>query len=176
MSKPTSAQRLYDARSRLYHFIFFTVLRYGSCVESFLKSSNYIRADMKILDAGCGSGLCTKLIYHIASKQKISGIIFNAFDISKTMLDGLQKWVEATGAKGVEVKQADVMNLQQLPAGWSHYDLTISSAMLEYIPKANLTAVLKDLKTLNKPTAPLILFITKQSWTTCLLVQKMWHA
>ena len=69
MTSSTEIQQIYTKKADLYHKVFFDVLKYDKAVKSFFEKENYLDKDCKVLDAGCGSGLITKILVGI-SKQK----------------------------------------------------------------------------------------------------------
>ena len=76
----------------------------------------------------------------------------------------------------VELREADVLELERLPPSWTDYDLIVSVAMLEYIPRENLAAALAALRRRLAPHGKLLLFITRKNWITKLLIEKWWKA
>jgi hypothetical protein len=51
------------------------------------------------------------------------------------MLDIFQERIEERGFKDVDIAQADVLMPESIPTAWKDYNLVVSSALLEYIPK-----------------------------------------
>ena len=84
-----NVQEIYTERIGLYHNVFDTILRYRYGIEAFYKKQDYIRPDMKILDAGCGSGNQTIAIHNTSKLKCVEGIQYNGFDITPAMLEGL---------------------------------------------------------------------------------------
>jgi putative NADH-flavin reductase len=60
------------------------------------------------------------------------------------MLSRFRKHLASRKNLRVEVKQADVMDLQTLPSAWRDYDLVISTSMLEYLPRQDLPSAQKE--------------------------------
>jgi hypothetical protein len=46
----------------------------------------------------------------------------------------------------VQLQEANVLNLESLPAGWNNYDLIVSASMLEYVPREELVKALSQLR------------------------------
>ena len=76
----------------------------------------------------------------------------------------------------MQVREADVLELQRLPADWSAYDLIVSVAMLEYVPKAKFATALGALRTRLAPQGRLLLFITRKNWINRPLIGTWWQA
>ena len=56
---------------------------------------------------------------------------------------------EKAGQRGIErlaTTQANVLQLDQLPVGWTNYDLIVSASMLEYMPRERLAEALAGLR------------------------------
>jgi ubiquinone/menaquinone biosynthesis C-methylase UbiE len=169
-------ESLYTKRNSLYHFIFFTLLGYDRRVEDFLYASIRLHEGMRILDAGCGSGLCTKKLIQLAADRGLSDLTFNAFDLTEAMLVTFRQWVEAKRASNVTIKQADFMALDQLPKSWRGYNFIIAAASLEYLQKDKLGKALKDLRIRLAKDGEIILIITQQNLVTRMLVNWLWKA
>jgi len=176
MGNTKDVQEIYTTKVNLYHHVFFDILKYDRAVHSFFQNSNYVRSQFKILDAGCGSGLITKIVFKIAKEKKLAGVMFHAFDLTKAMLHIFRKWIKNNNLQNIELKQANVLKLEKLPKHWKNYDLIISSAMLEYVSKEELKIALSNLRNLLKPKGTMIIFITKQNFVTNWLVRKWWKA
>jgi SAM-dependent methyltransferase len=169
-------RQLYTAKAGLYHWFFIRLMGYGRGIRAFLATSGYLQANLRILDAGCGSGLVTRSAYRVASEQGLDGIAFHAFDLTPTMLDRFRAWVAENEVGNVELRLADVLKPQELPDTWSGYDLVLSSAMLEYIPKPELSTALGNLRLRLKPGGTLVFIISRRNWLTELLIQRWWKA
>ena len=169
-------QKLYTEKASFYNFFFLDFLGVGRRIENFFRQSGYIQPRLKILDAGCGTGNITKILYTIADEKKYKDVIFHAFDLTQAMLDLFRQWVEKISAGNITMKQADVLNLKQLPPDWSEYDLIISCGMLEYLSKDKIRQALGDLKRLLKHNGKLVIFITSRNIITKLFIERWWRA
>ena len=138
-------QKLYTKRAALYHLFFVDFLRGGRRIMDFLRERGYLQSHFRILDAGCGTGNATRALYTISRENGYEDVIFHAFDLTQAMLDLFQQWIKKVGANNVTLKQADVLNLDQLPSDWNEYDLIVSSAMLEHLPKDRIRQALSGL-------------------------------
>jgi hypothetical protein len=54
---------------------------------------------------------------------------------------------------GVQLRQPDVLALDQLPQSWFDYDLISSTSTLEYLPKSELPLALAELRKRLSPMA-----------------------
>lgn len=169
-------ENLYAKRAKLYQFLFIDVLQWGKTLEGFFQENAALHSRMKILDAGCGTGVVTRALYRLARQEGLEGITFHAFDLTPAMLAIFRAWIEQTGAVGIHLQQADALELpEQLPPDWSGYDLIVSSAMLEYIPKDQLNLALRNLKDLLASSGRLLLLATKRTRLTEWTAAKLWR-
>lgn len=170
-------KRLYSKKSSLYHNLI-GFLKYKEGIEKFFnKNQNYIKPHFKILDAGCGSGIVTKILYNLAQKKMLRRITFHGFDLTKVMLYMLKQWIKRGKVQIISLRQADVLLLKkQLPEEWKDYDLIVSSAMLEYIPKEKMGIALMNLKERLKGKGVFLLFITKNNLFNKVFINKWWKA
>ncbi len=154
-----------------------TLLRYDRQIEDFLRKGNYLRSGMRILDAGCGSGLATKILHGLVKEQHLVDMTFHGFDLTPTMLKRFQTWITKHNLqREIEFNRANVLDLQELPEHWSNYDLIVSSSMLEYIPQLKIVTALQNLRALLKGDGTLLLFVTRENPVTHRLVGKWWQA
>jgi 2-polyprenyl-3-methyl-5-hydroxy-6-metoxy-1,4-benzoquinol methylase len=130
-----SVQKLYTDRGALYQRLFVDFLGWGRELETFFRRADYLRPHLKILDAGCGTGIITRVLYQLAQEQGHAGIQFHAFDLTPKVLEIFRQWISAQGANQIELVQADVLETGDLPAHWKEYDLIVSSTMLEICPE-----------------------------------------
>lgn len=168
-------QKLYTKRVSLYHHFFIDFLGWGRKLKRFFNASDYLHANTKILDAGCGTGIVTRVLYAIAKEKGYDDIIFHAFDLTRAPLDSFQNWILKNGAQAIALKQADVMNIKS-DADWKDYDLIVTAGMLEYLPPEKMGQALNNFKQLLKVNGRLLIFITRRSLITKLLVEFWWKA
>lgn len=130
---------------------------------------------MKILDAGCGTGSVTRVLYDIARQQGYQEITFHGFDLTQAMLDMFRHWMNKEGVQDIQLRQANALDLEnQLPQSWTGYDLIVSAAMLEYIPNEKLSQVLSNLRSLLHNNGRLLVFATKRTRITRWTAAKWW--
>ena len=168
------AQKLYTTRTTLYIFFIHTV-GYARGVKKFFFQSDYLRADMKVLDAGCGTGLVTKILHRIAQEKHLP-VAFYGFDLTPAMLDRFKKWITQSKATNIELAQADVLKPNELPADWQNYDLVTVSGMLEHLPRERIIEGISNLKKLLAPDGKLVLFICRHNFLSYWVIEKWWKA
>ena len=171
MKTSDKVQELYTKRALSYESLYVKRLGWGKELNAFFTNSNYLQPSLKILDAGCGTGVITRTLNKVAYEKGCENIVFHAFDLTPGMLDIFQKQIsEEKGIYNVELQQADVLKLDCLPENWDEYDLIISSALLEYIPNEQVSKALGNLKRLLKDGGKMLIFITRKNFVTNLLV------
>ena len=174
MKASNSVQELYTQRASFYDRLFIDFLGWGKELQRFFQNSNYLHPDARILDAGCGTGIITRVLYQLARDKGYQTVHFHAFDLTQNMLDVFQEWIAEHEASNVELLQADVLELEVLPSNWNEYDMIVSSTMLEYLPTEKVPQALRNLKQLLKPEGLLLLFVTRRNLITRLLAEKWW--
>jgi cyclopropane fatty-acyl-phospholipid synthase-like methyltransferase len=171
--KTDDVQNLYK-RAAFYEWLFIDFLGWGKELESFFRKSGYIHSGSKILDAGCGTGVITRVLYQLTVERNYTGVKFHAFDLTQAMLEIFRRWVAEQKADNIELQQADVLAVNAFPAHWSEYSLVVSSTMLEYLPKHKVEYALTNLKQLLSTGGVLLVFITKRNLITRWLAEKWW--
>jgi cyclopropane fatty-acyl-phospholipid synthase-like methyltransferase len=92
------------------------------------------------------------------------------------MLERFRKTLKRLGITLVEVRQANVLEMDTLPTAWTNYDLIVTASMLEYLPRERLSEALAALgKRLNE-SGRLVVFITRRNWLTRLLIGWWWES
>ena len=174
MQTNDSVRKLYTDRGVLYQRLFVDFLGWGRELETFFRKADYLRPGLKILDAGCGTGVITQVLYQLAQDQGYAGIEFRAFDLTQKMLEIFQQWITTRGANHIELAQADVLEAETLPAHWTEFDLIVSSTMLEYLPSHQVTKALTNLRQLLNHDGLLLIIMTKRNRLTRWLAGKWW--
>ncbi len=174
MENNYQTEKLYAKRASFYERFFVNSLGWGREIITFLRSSNYLGQKTKVLDAGCGTGVVTRSLSELAREKGYTEIVFHAFDLSPNMLDIFRQWINSQGAKNIEVRQADVLEIETLPSDWKQYDLIVSSTMLEYLPKHRVKDALTNLRHLLREQGVLLVFITSQNPITRWLARAWW--
>ncbi len=171
----TLVQKLYTARTGLYH-LFIHIVGYSRAVKKFLIITDYLKQNMRVLDAGCGGGLLTKIMHGVAAKQKIKHIAFHGFDLTPAMLNYFRSWINKKKIKNISLVQADVLKPKQLPADWKNFDLVAVSGMLEHLPRHRIVEGIRNLKYLLNPNGTLLIFICKENRLAHWIIKKWWKA
>lgn len=92
------------------------------------------------------------------------------------MLERFQVQLQRIDIPGVRLREADVLQAESLPASWSGYDLIVSAAMLEYVPRSELPAALRMLGARLAPDGRLLLFVTRKNLLNKILIERLWNA
>jgi cyclopropane fatty-acyl-phospholipid synthase-like methyltransferase len=149
---------------------------YPQGIRAYFLGCDALRADLRILDAGCGTGTVTLALREALAERGFEATAQHGFDLSSAMLDRFRHTLEARQIEGIELVQADALELDALPEAWTDYDLIVSSAMLEYLPRTSLVDVLSGLRTRLRTEGTICLFITRRNWLTKPLIERWWHA
>ena len=96
------------------------------------------------------------------------------FDLTPAMLDRLRETLRRRGINGVELMEANVLQLDELPASWRDYDLVVSASMLEYVPHDRFVDALAGLRARLKEGGSFVLFITRRNPLMRLLIGRWW--
>ena len=173
---PTSQPvELFSDRGQSYvRFIRF--VRYPQGIRAYFLGSPLLRSGFQVLDAGCGTGIVTLALREALLRRGLSPGTMHAFDLTPAMLERFRRTLRERALEGIDLVRADVLNLSMLPAAWSNYDLVVSASMLEYLPRARLSAGLSGLRSLLKEGGCLVLFITRRNWLTRPLIGHWWQS
>jgi SAM-dependent methyltransferase len=169
-------EQLYSEKASFYHHFFIDFLRYGAGLKAIIRKAGYLRPGMRILDVGCGTGVLTRGMVEIARERGLEGIVFQGFDLTAAMLDLFRDWMARTGTAGIELRQGNVLEPAHLPADWKDYDLIVSSAMLEYLPKDRLSEVLARIGARLAPGGRLLVAITRNNLLMRYLIGAWWKS
>ena len=167
------ARRLFTDRHASYSRFIRTVL-YPQGLESYFVRSPLLRAGLRVLDAGCGTGALTLAFRAAMVRRGLALDALQAFDLTPAMLDGLRRRLAARGIDDVELAEADVLGLDALPATWNGYDLMISASMLEYVPRERLVEALAALRARLRHGGGFVLFMTRRNALTRLMIGRWW--
>ena len=92
------------------------------------------------------------------------------------MLESFTDTMRERSLEDIELAQADVLALKSLPLSWNNYDLIVSAAMLEYVPRGELPTALGELRELLVQGGSLLVFISRRNWLTRPLIARWWRA
>jgi len=167
--------RLYSDRGASY-LRFVRLMRYPEGIRAYLIHSPLLRSGLRVLDAGCGTGIVTLALRYALLRRGLVPGPLHAFDLTPAMLERFRATIEQREIQGIELAQADVLDLTRLPPSWSNYDLIVSASMLEYLPRPRLSAALSGLRSLLKEGGSFVLFITRRNCLTRPLIGRWWHS
>jgi cyclopropane fatty-acyl-phospholipid synthase-like methyltransferase len=175
MNQASNPVELYSNRSESYvRFIRF--VRYPAALREFFLRSPLLDSGLRVLDAGCGSGVATLALRDALLRRDMVPGPTHAFDLTPTMLELFRRTLEERGLEDIELAQANVLELDTLPPSWGDYDLIVSASMMEYLPPQRLSAALGGLRSLLKKDGRFVLFITRRNWLTRPFIGRWWHS
>ena len=175
MSLTDDPLRLFTIRGHSY-VRFIHTSGYPQGLRSYFMASPLLRSGIRVLDAGCGSGVVTFALRAALIRRGYKPGLIHGFDLTSAMLDRFRDSLRTQAVDGVEVVQANVLKLSTLPEGWNNYDLIVSASMLEYLPHEDFSDALSSLRALLNKEGSLLLFITRKNWIMRLLIGKWWHS
>jgi SAM-dependent methyltransferase len=175
MVSTTDAIQLYTARSKWY-LRFVNAVAYPQGIRAYFQQSMHLKSGLRVLDAGCGTGIATLALRKAMLNRQLQPGIINCFDITPKMLAIFRENLRTDATQGVEVEQADVLHLETLPEDWKDFDLIISAAMMEYLPSEALVDALSGLRSRLGDTGSIVLFITRNNWLMRFLIGNWWRA
>ncbi len=171
-----SIQRFFSKRASWYEFFFFTLLSYEKVTRSLFQERNILQSNMKIMDAGTGTGLLTKVLYSMAREKGFSDVVFQAFDLTEGMLNVFKDWIRKEGAEGaVTTRINNVLELETLPTQWHDYDLVVTASMLEYVPRESLPKAVAGLLERVKPGGKMIWILSGNTPLMKFIVGWFWR-
>ena len=80
------------------------------------------------------------------------------------------------GVAGIQLAEANVLQLDALPTHWRDYDLVVSASMLEYVPRACFADALRGLRERLKDGGRLVLFVSRRNPLTRVLIGRWWQS
>jgi cyclopropane fatty-acyl-phospholipid synthase-like methyltransferase len=169
------ATSIYTERGGSYHQ-FVSAVGYPQGVRAVLRNYEPLRPDMKVLDAGCGGGIVTLALRDALEARKLRPGVTHGFDLTPAMLERFRASLARRGISDVELRQADVLQLEGLPEAWKDYDLIVSASMLEYVPRHRLPEALGGLRERLAADGALLLFISRRNGLMKHLIQRWWTA
>lgn len=99
------------------------------------------RQDIRILDAGCGTGVGTEYLVHLNPHAQVTGI-----DLSSGALEVAQERCRRSGADRVEFHHLSLYDVEQLPG---QFDLINCVGVLHHLPDP-----IRGIQALSKKLAP----------------------
>jgi cyclopropane fatty-acyl-phospholipid synthase-like methyltransferase len=176
MRSAQDAESLYTSRDRLY-LAWMSLFRQEQAIKALLDHAGVLRPNIRMLDAGCGSGAATLAALQLLKERGWAHSVVDAFDVTAAMLDRFQANLTAGKAENVRLRQANVRTLdRQLPEDWTGYDLVVSTSMLEYVPRPELAHALAALRRRLSTSGSLLVVITRKNLASKLMIEWAWNA
>lgn len=175
MRTTTNPDQLYTKRNQSY-LRFIHLMAYPQGIRAYFRRSSLLRSNLYVLDAGCGTGVVTLALREALLSRGFQPGLVQGFDLTPKMLDKFRETLRTQAIEGVNIVQADALQLDTLAEGWNNFDLIVSAAMMEYLPQERLVEALSGLRLRLNKTGSLLLFITRQNWLMRLLVGHWWGA
>jgi ubiquinone/menaquinone biosynthesis C-methylase UbiE len=173
VSVTADAREFFTGRQKAYSR-FIRAMRYPQGLRAFFEHSALVRPDLRILDAGCGTGALTLALRGALDRRGCTPAAFHAFDLTPAMLDALCENMRRRGMRDIELAEANVLELGALPDDWCDYDLIVSASMLEYVPRDTIAAALTGLRARLNDGGTLVLFMTRRNPLTRMLIGRWW--
>jgi cyclopropane fatty-acyl-phospholipid synthase-like methyltransferase len=155
---------------------FINLFQSSQGIQALLQRSDLLRPGLRVLDAGCGFGMATFAFLEALRQRNLDYKSIDAFDLTPAMLFRFQKMLEERGLTRVQLREADVLNLERLPTSWINYDLILSASVLEYLPRRDLPRALAGLRARMSRGGRILVMITRKTPETKVLVEWWWHA
>ncbi|TFH42253.1 MAG: methyltransferase domain-containing protein [Lysobacterales bacterium] len=174
--RPTSDPvKLYSDRTdsyvRLVRFV-----RYPQGLRAYFLRSSLLGSGLRVLDAGCGTGIVTLALRDALLRRGLVPGPVHAFDLTAAMLERFRATLREREIEGIDLAEANVLELDGLAEAWSNYDLIVSASMFEYLPRSRLSTALAGLRSLLKEGGSFVLFITRRNWLTRPLIGRWWRS
>ena len=155
---------------------FIGFVRYPQGLRAHFRASSLLRPGLRVLDAGCGAGAVTLALREALLKRECPPAALHSFDLTEAMLERFRETLEHRAIDGIELVQANVLELERLPATWKNYDLIVSASMMEYLPRDRMVDALSGLRARLNKNGTFQLFITRHNWLMRPLIGKWWTA
>ena len=175
MGEPTDIPELYSQYADAYQR-FVRSLGYPKGLRAAFLKSPALTPGMRILDAGCGTGITTLALLSALESRGISAGAIDAFDLTPAMLERFRATLASSGIEDVRLAQADVLQHDTLPETWIDYDLVVTASMLEYVPRPDFSIALGVLRQRLCSGGSLLLFITRNNLLMRPLIGRRWSA
>lgn len=176
MTVSADPRQMYTERHASYTR-FIRAMRYPQGLRAFFRASPVLeRAGLRVLEAGCGSGALTLAVLDGAARRGTPLATLDAFDLTPAMLDRLRTTLKRRGVTNVALAEANVLQLESLPAAWRDYDLVVSASMLEYVARERFAEALAGLRARLRDGGHFVLFVTRRNPLMQLLIGRWWES
>ncbi len=165
---------LYESPDAYRRFV--SLFAYPQGFRGCFRRCALLAPNLRIVDAGCGFGAVSLGVHDALAARGLGGCTIDGFDLTPAMLDRFRATIGQRGIGNIRLQEANVLDLDALPADWRGYDLVVTSGMLEYLPKDRLPDALRGLRARLKPGGSLVLFITRDNWLMRPLIGWLWES
>ena len=154
---------------------FIRLVLYPQGIEAFFRHAPSCAPDNASSTPDVGRGSSRSRFGTRARRGLTLGPI-HAFDLTPAMIERFQRTLAVRRIEGVEIAEANVLALDNLPQCWRDYDLIVSASMLEYVARDRLPDALRGLRDRLADDGRFVLFITRRNWFTRPFIGRWWHS
>jgi ubiquinone/menaquinone biosynthesis C-methylase UbiE len=99
---------------------FNAVFKASEAYRAFFNSDEQLRPNLRILSAGCGTGIDTLALIRVLQNRGFGYQEIDAFDLTPSMLERFQQAIDAERIPNVHPAEANVLKPQSLPNAWTN--------------------------------------------------------
>src|SRR5512143_3985709 len=108
MTTAADPRDLFTQRRRSYER-FIRLVRYPQGLRAFFVRSPLLRSGVRILDAGCGTGVVTLALRAALARRGLVAGVLHGFDLTPAMLDVFRATLARRGIGDVALAEANVL-------------------------------------------------------------------